>query len=69
MHDITMAHRCPPFRLHSTQLTSIQGIKYIYTENIFIYCFLGFAALTCVYVAIRGPDRWKRQKVEDIYAM
>ena len=24
------------------QLTHIRGIKYIYTENIFIYCWLGF---------------------------
>lgn len=55
--------------IFGNQLTSIQGLKYVYTENIFIYCFLGFAALTCAYVAIRGPDRWKRQKVEDVYAM
>lgn len=55
--------------IFGSQLTSIQGIKYIYTENIFIYCFLGFAALTCIYVVVRGPDRWKRTKVEDVYAM
>lgn len=55
--------------IYGAQLTSIMGLKYIYTENIFIYCFLGFAALTCVYVVVRGPDRWKRTKLEDVYAM
>ena len=54
--------------IFGNQLTSIQGLRYIYTENIFIYAFLGFVALTLVYVIVRGPDRWKRQKVEDIYA-
>jgi len=47
----------------------LQGLKYVYTENIFIYCFLAFVALTLVYVLVRGPDRWKRTKVEDVYAM
>ena len=46
-----------------------QGIKYIYTENIFIYAFLAFAGLTLIYVVVRGPDRWKRTKLEDVYAM
>ena len=55
--------------IFGNQLTSIEGLRYIYTENIFIYCFLAFVALTLAWVAIRGPDRWKRTKVEDAYAM
>lgn len=44
-----------------------QGLRYIYTENIFIYCFLAFVALSLAWAAVRGPDRWKRTKVEDAY--
>lgn len=55
--------------IFGNQLTSIQGLKYIYTENIFIYCLLAFMALTFVFVLVVGPDRWKRTKLEDVYAM
>lgn len=55
--------------IFGNQLTSMQGIRYLYTENIFIYCFLAFVGLSLAWVAIRGPDRWKRTKVEDVYAM
>lgn len=53
--------------IFGNQLTSIQGLRYIYTENIFIYCFLAFVALSLAWAAVRGPDRWKRTKVEDAY--
>ncbi len=49
--------------------THSQGLRYIYTENIFIYCFLAFVALSLAWAAVRGPDRWKRTKVEDAYMM
>ena len=55
--------------IFGNQLSSIKGLKYIYNENIFIYCLLGFMALTLVFVLVIGPDRWKRRKLEDVYAM
>lgn len=55
--------------IFGSQLSSIQGLKYLYNENIFIYCMLAFMALTLAFVLIVGPDRWKRQKPEDAYAM
>jgi LMBR1 domain-containing protein 1 len=55
--------------IYGNQLTSIQGLKYLYNENIFIYCMLAFMALALAFVLIVGPDRWKRTKPEDAYAM
>lgn len=55
--------------IFGNQLTHIMGIKYIYTENIFYFCWLGFIGLTIIYLIIKGPDSWKRHKVEDAYAM
>ncbi|GAB4820473.1 hypothetical protein N2152v2_007519 [Parachlorella kessleri] len=55
--------------IFGNQLTHIRGIKYLYTENIFIYCWLGFIGLTLIWLIIKGPDAWKRHKVEDAYAM
>ncbi|KAI3435533.1 hypothetical protein D9Q98_001598 [Chlorella vulgaris] len=57
------------YDIFGNQLTSIMGLKYIYTENIFIYAMLAFMLLTLLFVLIRGPDRWKRTKLEDVYAM
>lgn len=56
------------YDIFGNQLTSIMGLKYIYTENIFIYAMLAFMLLTLLFVLIRGPDRWKRTKLEDVYA-
>lgn len=28
-----------------------------------------FAGLTLIYLIVKGPDAWKRYKVEDVYAM
>ena len=55
--------------IFGNQVKSLEGLKYIYNNNIFIYCFLGFVGLTLAYVLVRGPDRWKRTKVEDVYAL
>ncbi len=54
--------------LGDLQMLSLQGIKYLYTTHVFIYCMFGFVGLTIVYLAVRGPDRWKRRKLEDVYA-
>ena len=51
------------------QLRNIDGIKYIYTENIYIYCFVVVMILTLLVLFLRGPDRWKRKKPEDFYRM
>ena len=50
------------------QMLSLQGIRYLYSTHVFIYALFGFVGITIVYLAVRGPDRWKRRKLEDIYA-
>ena len=50
-------------------MRSIEGIRYIYTENIYVYAFLAVMALTTVVLLVRGPDAWKRRKPEDFYKM
>ncbi|KAK9833219.1 hypothetical protein WJX74_010732 [Apatococcus lobatus] len=54
--------------IFGNQMLSLQGIKYLYSTHVFIYCMFGFVGLTIVYLAVRGPDRWKRRKLEDVYA-
>ena len=41
-----------------------------YIENIFIYAMLAIMLLTLIVLLLRGPDRWKKKKVEkDFYGM
>lgn len=54
-------------RIYGNALTNMQGLSWLYNENVFIYCFLGFVGLTLIYLIIRGPDAWKRHKPEDVY--
>lgn len=54
--------------LTSMQLRSLEGLRYIYTKNIYIYAFLLVILFTCVYMLLRGPDRWKRTKPDEAYS-
>lgn len=45
-------------------LSNLDGLKYLYIENIFIYAMLGVMLLTLLVLLLRGPDRWKKKKVE-----
>jgi len=56
-------------RFACPQLRSLEGIRYIYTENIYIYAFLAVMLLTTLVMVFRGPDAWKRKKPEDFYKM
>lgn len=49
------------------QLTTLQGLGWVYQNNIFIYIWLGIIGITLIYLVVRGPDRWKRRKPEDAY--
>jgi LMBR1 domain-containing protein 1 len=56
-------------KIFGNTLTNIEGIKYIYTENIYIYCYLAVMLITLLVILLRGPDRWKKKKPEDFYSM
>jgi hypothetical protein len=56
-----------PMQPNLLQLRSLEGIRYIYTQNIYIYAFMVVVLVTLVVVLVRGPDKWKRRKPEDVY--
>ena len=53
--------------IYGNTLRSLEGIRYIYTENIYVYAFLGMVVLTLVVILIRGPDAYKKKKPENFY--
>ncbi|KAL6775793.1 hypothetical protein ACKKBG_A18505 [Auxenochlorella protothecoides x Auxenochlorella symbiontica] len=55
--------------IFGAQLTSLQGLSWLYNNSIFIYILLGMTLLTLIYLCVRGPDRWKREKPEGVYEM
>ncbi len=56
-------------KIFGNTLTNIEGIKYIYTENIYIYCYLAVMLISLLVILLRGPDQWKKKKPEDFYNM
>lgn len=55
--------------IFGAQLTNLQGLQWLYNQNFFIYIFLGMTGVTLIFLVIRGPDHWKREKPEDVYAL
>ena len=51
------------------QILYIMGLKYLYRLHVFYYSLFAFVGLTSAFLLIRGPDRWKRYKVEDAYVV
>lgn len=51
------------------QILYIMGLKYLYRLHVFYYSLFAFVGLTAAFLFIRGPDRWKRYKVEDAYVV
>lgn len=49
------------------QLIYVMGLKYLYRLHVFYYSLYACVGLTAIYLCVRGPDRWKRYKVEDAY--
>ena len=52
------------YSVFGVTLSNLDGLKYLYIENIFIYAMLGVMLLTLLVLLLRGPDRWKKKKVE-----
>ena len=52
----------------AVQIQYLQGIKYLYQLDIFLYCLMGFMILTGVFLFLKGPLKWKRLRPEDAYA-
>ena len=46
----------------------LQGIKYLYRKDIFLYCLIGSAALGIVVLVIYGPKGYKKGARGDAYA-
>ncbi len=53
--------------IYGNTLRSLEGLKYIYTKNIYIYAFLGVFLLSLVVLIAKGPDHWKRRKPDAEY--
>jgi LMBR1 domain-containing protein 1 len=58
------------YNIFGVTLSNLDGLKYLYIENIFIYAMLAIMLLTLLVLLIRGPDRWKRKRpTADFYDM
>ncbi|KAH7618932.1 putative LIMR family protein [Nannochloris sp. 'desiccata'] len=56
--------------IYGNQLKSLEGLRYIYTKNIYVYAFMALVVLTAAVLLIRGPDAWKKKKkMENYYSM
>ncbi len=51
------------------QIEYVMGLKYLYRLHVFYYSLYACVGLTAIYLLVRGPDRWKRYKVEDAYVV
>lgn len=56
--------------IFGSTIYEISILKHVFTSNIFIYVFIGFAGLTVLWTLIRGPGAQRRKKMtlEEIYA-
>ena len=55
--------------IYGNTLRSLEGIRYIYTENIYVYAFIGLIFLTAIILMIRGPDKYKKNKPDQYFTM
>lgn len=56
-------------RVFLVQIDYVMGLKYLYRLHVFYYSLYACVGLTAIYLIVRGPDRWKRYKVEDAYVV
>ena len=50
------------------QILYLKGLKYLYRLHVFLYSMFAFIGLAAMYLSIRGPQKWKRYNIEDVYA-
>ena len=50
------------------QILYLEGLKYLYRLHVFLYSMFAFIGLSAIYLSIRGPQKWKRYNLEDVYA-
>ena len=63
------AQQCDLILLWFVQIDYVMGLKYLYRLHVFYYSLFACVGLTLIYLIVRGPDRWKRYKVEDAYVV
>ena len=51
------------------QIENLQGIKYLYKRDVFLFCFLGFSGIGALLLLIKGPTEWKRRRRDDAYSL
>ena len=56
-------------RVFLVQIDYVMGLKYLYRLHVFYYSLYACVGITAIYLIVRGPDRWKRYKVEDAYVV
>lgn len=54
------------------QILALEGIRYLFSLHIFLYCLFGFVGLTLLLTAFTKPKRWVRKSkdkaLEEAYA-
>eukprot|EP00891_Asterochloris_glomerata_P004082 jgi/Astpho2/4082/e_gw1.00063.48.1_t len=50
------------------QILYLKGLKYLYRLHVFLYSMFAFIGLAALYLSVRGPQKWKRYNIEDVYA-
>jgi hypothetical protein len=55
------------FLVPCLQVMFLKGLRYIYQFNIFLYMMMSIMGISILFMAIKGPGKWKRKKREDAY--
>lgn len=50
--------------IFGNDIDHLQGLKYLYRKDIFLYCLFGTAALGIVLLIVKGPQGYKKSSRE-----
>ncbi len=51
-----------------TQILHLEGLRYLFQLNIFLYCLAAFVLLTVIVLSITKAPKWRRRKAGEEYA-
>ena len=58
--------------LHILQILHLQGIRYLFDLNIFLYCLFAFVGLSAAWLSLKKGRKWERKteekKMEEAYS-
>eukprot|EP00803_Ostreobium_quekettii_P000895 evm.model.scf_53EXC.5 EVM.evm.TU.scf_53EXC.5 scf_53EXC:48199-49798(+) len=53
--------------IFGSEIENLQGIKYLYRRDVFLYCFLTMAGIGGLLLLIKGPEEWQRRSRDQAY--